>query len=861
MIGGINCSQWMEEVFAGKHVIQAAGPAHIAIRSHIGLVALAVLIALLSAPSLVVAQVPGPPPGTGLGGPEIDLNEDEPTPVTSEQLSGSAEGWEGVTIAEISVRGNRRVEADTILDRIRIEPGDEISRSGLSADLRRIHRLGFFDEIEVRGERTAQGQARLIFVVEEKPAIDAIEFVGNDTLSEDDLREALRIRRFSILDTVRVVESAEAIRDLYREEGHFLAEVDHRVRLREGRPDLAVVTFDIREFAQVEVKRVTFVGNEALSSDELSGVMATRPGNLLSFMTEMGTFREDRFEEDLQRLTAFYYNHGYVQVQVEMPAVRLSRDKRHLYITIRVEEGPQHFVGDVGVRGDLLTEPEELMAMTSLGDDEVFRYGALQEDMMALTRFYQDAGYANVRINPLTRIHPDSHRVDVDFDIVRGERVRIGRIEIVGNMITRDEVIRRELVIEEGDWYSASTIERSQMRVRRLGFFESVDMSTQQTEDPGLIDLQLRVAERPTGTFQLGAGLSSQENFIFQGQVAQQNLFGRGQALELSVMTSSIRTLFNLRFSEPWLLGSRWRFAMDLYNFDFLYQEFGRRSLGGTLSFGYPIGDLLGLAVGDALSASVRYKLEDVTVTPGGILGTQAPSGSPLFEGGLTSSIRLGLRYDSRDDALFPTSGMYHSASAELADSTWTLSGNEFLKVDGDARAFFPLFWNFVLRMNVSAGWVASTNSEKPVPIFERYFVGGPETVRGFDRFSLGPVQRVPGTTDDPAGGLESFRRGGNKKLIFTTEIEFPIFAAAQLRGVLFADMGNAFDQGDPFSLRPDLLADDEMRYADALRTSVGFGVRWFSPIGPLRFEWGIPLQRLPGERPLVFDFSITNAF
>lgn len=813
-------------------------------------------LAVAVVPTLAQAQTPG------VGGElELDAPEFGAPQTPSPDLSPDAGQWEGKAVVDIEVTGNRRVETETVLDRIQLQVGDVLDREQITADIRRIHDLGYFDDIQVEATAVDADEVVLTFVLEEKPAIDAIEFVGIDALSEDDVEEVVTLRRFSLLNVTRVAESAEAIRDLYRDEGYFLTEVDFDITTREDRPDLAVVTFEIQEFAQVEVKRVTFLGNAAIPDQELQSIMATREGNILSFLTEMGTFQEERFEEDLQRLTAYYYNHGYVQVQVEMPTVRLSKDKQHLYITVRIEEGPQHFTDTIDVQGDLITDADELLAITTLGDEEVFRYGTLQEDMLRLTQFYQDAGYANVHINPLTQIDTDTHHVQVAFDINKGNKVRIGRIEVVGNTTTRDEVIRRELVIEEGQWYSGSAIERSQGRVRRLGYFEEVNVTSQQTEDPDVVDLQVQVAERPTGTFQLGAGLSSQENFIFQGQVSQQNLFGRGQSLELSVQASSIRTLFNLRFAEPWLLGSRWNFAMDLYNFDFLYQDFARRSMGGTLTFGYPIGEMLGLPMGDALTASLRYKLEDVDVRPGGITGSQAPPGSPLFEGGLTSSLRLGAQYDTRDDQLFPTSGAYHSASAELADGTLTMSGNEFVKFDADARGYMPLFWNFVLRLNASAGWVASTAEDKPVPLFERYFVGGPETVRGFERFSLGPSQRVPATTDDPAGRLERFHRGGNKKLVLTTEVEFPIFAAAQLRGVLFADAGNAFDEGQPLTLRPDVFVDPDQDYANALRTSVGFGVRWFSPIGPLRFEWGFPLQRLPGERPVVFDFSITNAF
>ncbi len=769
--------------------------------------------------------------------------------------------WEGQTVVSVEVEGNRRVEADTVRDRVTTEAGQLVNRQQITNDIRRIHGLGYFDDVQVRA-RSEAGGVVLTFVVVEKPAVDAIRFVGNSAISDDDLEEELRFRRFSILDLAAVARTAEAIREKYHQDGYFLAEVDFEVMPREDRPDLAVVIFEIREYSKVEVKRVTFLGNEEISSDELRNVIATRAGNVLSFMTQMGSFQEEEFEIDLQRLTAFYYDHGFVQVQVEMPTLRLSPDKRHLYITIRIDEGPQHFTGDLQFSGDLLVDEEELQGMARITDEEVFRYSALQMDLMRLSRFYQDAGYANVRVNPLMipREADGQDYVDVTYDIQKGELVYIGRIEVVGNLKTRDQVIRREFVIEEGELFSASGIERSQRRVERLGFFEVVNVTSQETQSPDVIDLQVQVEERPTGTFQAGMGISSQERYVIQGSVSQENLFGRGQSLQLSIQWSPIRRLFNLRFQDPRFFGSQWYFATDLYNFTYQYQDFDRLSRGGTLTFGYPIGDLLRLPVGDALNTTLRYKLEDVSVEPGGVNQITERPASPLFTGGLTSSLRWGLSYDTRDDRLFPSRGQYHTTSAEWADQ-YLLSENRFLKLDGDARFYRPLFWNFVLRLNASIGFVASTAPDRPVPIFERYFVGGPETVRGFERFTLGPARRVPVGGDDPSQELRPFHYGGNKQLVLTAEVEFPIFAAAQLRGVLFADAGNAFDDGEPFTLRLDLFNDDALDHQDALRTAVGVGIRWFSPIGPLRLEWGVPLQRLQGERPIVFDLSIQNAF
>ncbi|WP_164856034.1 outer membrane protein assembly factor BamA [Lujinxingia sediminis] len=816
---------------------------------------LGALVGLIGMPTALHAQ--GMPQ---LERPEI-LDSAPVAPRLSAQLPSGEAAAEGQDIAEVRVQGNRRVEAASILDRVRLRAGMALSREQVSEDIRRIFALGYFDDVRVDATATGEGVV-VTFIVDEKPAIDAIRYRGNDALSTEDIEEVVELQRFSIANFADINRSATAIQELYREKGHYLAEVDYEIDGVEGRDDLAVVTFEIREYSKVRVKRVTLLGNSAIEDDELKNIMATREGHWLSFLTKFGNFREQDFQDDLTRLVVYYYHQGYLQVQIDEPTIRLSRDKRDLYLTIRIDEGIKHYLNEVTIQGDLLADEDQLRAMIDLEPGDVMLWGEMLTGIQRIQRFYQDAGYANARVVPQPiPTQEDPSKVNLALTVTQGPLVSIGRIEVVGNVKTRDKVVRRELVIEEGQLYSASAIEQSRARVERLGYFEQVTVTSQPTSSPDVVDLRIEIKERPTGTFQIGAGLSSQESFIFQGQVSQENLLGRGQSLALSIQASGIRRLFNLRFSEPWLLGTRWQFAVDLYNFDYLYQDFSRVSTGGNLTFGYPLGELLGLEIGDALSTSLTYKLEDVQVKPGGYSGTNVQPASPLFTGGLTSSVRLGAYLDTRDNRIFPKRGMYHSARVEVADGTLTASENEFIKYDLDARFYFPLFWNMVLRLNGNLGFVTSTSPDRPVPIFERYFAGGPDTIRGFDRYTLGPSRRVPGSSDDPSGGLSEFHYGGNKRLVLTAEVEFPIIAAGNVTGVVFTDVGNAFDDGTPFTLKLDLMSDDANRYADALRTTVGFGVRWFSPIGPLRFEWGVPLERLSGEKPLVFDFSIQNAF
>jgi outer membrane protein insertion porin family len=331
--------------------------------------------------------------------------------------------------------------------------------------------------------------------------------------------------------------------------------------------------------------------------------------------------------------------------------------------------------------------------------------------------------------------------------------------------------------------------------------------------------------------------------------------------LSLQAQISGVRNLFNLQFTEPWLFDSRWQFSVTAFNFEYQFQDFTRNSTGGDMSFGYPISEALELDIPGELVARGKYKLEDVQVESGGRSeGSQQRPGS-FFAGGITSSLGFELQYDTRNNKLFPTEGQLHTAKVEYANEDITFSETEFVKWDWESRLYVPIVWEFVLRLNAEVGYIAGLSAEEPVPLFERYFVGGPRTVRGFDRFTLGPARRVARGGGDPSSSLSDFNIGGNKQLLLTAEVEFPILTAAGLKGVVFADAGNAFDDGQPLTLAVDLFKDPENNYSDALRSAVGFGIRWRSPLGPLRFEWGFPLQRLRGEDAVVFDFSIGNAF
>jgi outer membrane protein insertion porin family len=480
-------------------------------------------------------------------------------------------------------------------------------------------------------------------------------------------------------------------------------------------------------------------------------------------------------------------------------------------------------------------------------------------------------------VNLLTDIDPDADTIGVTYDLQRGEMAYIGRIRIVGNAATRDRVIRRELVIAEGDRYSLTAIDRSKAYLRQLGIFEEVTVRERPSpEGPNLIDLEIEVSERHTRSFQIGAGFSSAENFLATAQISENNLFGRGQSLSLNAMFSSIRQLFMVSFIEPHLWDSPVSMQLDVFNRSLAYRNFDRLSRGGSLNLGYR--PFLEHPFWRDLSFFGGYRVEDVQLR-----NVSSTRSLRLYQSGLTSSITTGVSLDRRNDRITTTRGVYLAVNNELADALWG-SDFEFDRVRGIVRGYTHPSWlncaergelrtgqskfaqgacrwvrGWVLRGNFEIGYVGSTRADAVVPASERFYPGGPNSVRGFPQFSLGPRAPAVRSGGNPASTLTDVFDGGTRELLANVELEFPLVNAIGIRGVVFADAGNAFGVSDPYSFRLDVFSDrdDEL----VLRTAVGLGFRWQSPLGMLRFEWGFPLQVRASERRTVFNFSIGPSF
>src|SRR5919109_2292412 len=557
-------------------------------------------------------------------------------------------------IRAIEVKGNKKVETSTIQFYIRTRVGDEFSVARIREDILRIYRLGFFKDVQVDVEEF-EGGLKVTFIVVEEPFVRDMTIVGAQAIKREEIEGKLALKANSVLNRNQVRDSLDKIKQLYQEKGYYFAEAE--AVYTEVGPEEIDLTIRITEGEKILIKRITFVGNRAIEAWELKNVMETKEATLISFITGTGVYQRETLRNDLRRIEALYQTRGFLRVDVSEPDVRVDPKAKGIFITISVKEQDQYRVGRLQVAGDDLFSAAELKSLMRLQEGEIFDRSQLANDVLKLSDRYTERGYAFADVVPLTNIDQEKRLVNIDVQIDRGPQVRVGRILIVGNEITRDKVIRREIRLNEGDLFDSSRLRRSRQRLGNLGFFEEVKLDTRRRPEEDLVDLEARVKEQPTGAFTAGAGYSSTQAVIGTASVRQNNLFGRGQRLALSAALSSISADFTLSFTEPYFLDSQYTLGLEAYNRSFDYDTFDSQETGGGLRFSRPIGEYLRLGLG--------YRYEAIDITD---VASDASQRIKDLAGRSTSSvITPSMTWDTRDNALNPSRGFYNLLLVDFA--------------------------------------------------------------------------------------------------------------------------------------------------------------------------------------------------
>ena len=729
---------------------------------------------------------------------------------------------ESPTISKIIITGNKRIEAAAIGSKLISQVGRPYSSDNIREDIKAIYKMGFFDQVVVDLTDGA-----LTYIITEKPTLEKIEFEGNDALSDTKLLELIKSKAFTVFDVNKINEDRKAILHAYEEKGYYLAELSYEIK-DVTKDNQATLVFKINEGKKIQIKQITFLGNEAIPDDKLRSIIQSRESDILSFVTRFGTYQDAILDRDVQILNYFYYTRGYVQAIVSPPEIYITPDKQWIYITIHIEEGPQFTFGQMDVDGDLLFPKEELMNSIDIKDGQTFNNEIVNREVMKLATKYKDEGYAFANVIPVTSIREAERKVDILFTFEKGEKVYIGEINFINNTKTRDKVLRRELRIHEGELYNETRVQESLANIRRLGFFSNVTIDKPQGRKSDVVDLEITVEEKSTGTLNVGAGYSSTDGFVLTAQISEENFLGYGHHLTLNANLSKLNQRYNLSYRWPYFMDSTWLVGADLYRTRRLTTNFGEDKNGFDVLAGHPV------PIIDYTDLFVTYKLEDVNLSARG--GQVLPRAGS--QDGLTSSVTTAVIRDQRDNRLDPREGSYQSASFEYSG----LGGDRFfMKGLFEGRLYFPLPLDMVLKGKLAYGivWKLPDND---IPLNERFILGGVNSLRGYEPGTIGSI--------DSTG----FRIGGSQMVLLNLEHEIPIVPDVGIRFVTFYDAGSGYSRWDNVWTSNDLQE-------DRIRQDIGVGLRWFSPMGPLRFEWGIPLDREPGEEAVNFQFAIQPPF
>ena len=721
-------------------------------------------------------------------------------------------------IADIQIKGQIRIEADAIKRKIKTQAGDVYLLKRLTEDLKAVYSMGYFDDIRIETEKGPKGKT-IIFNVKEKPTIRAIRIKGNIAFDDKKIMENLTIKTGSILNVYKIQKNIERIEALYKEKHYHNIQVEYKTKPRPK--NQADLQFILTEGKKTRIKKIRFVGNRAVKSRKLKKLMTTSEKGLFSFITSSGELKKENLSKDTDKISAYYQNNGYIQAKVGEPQVEF---KDHwIDITIKIEEGKRFKVGTVAIEGDLIQTAEKLKQRLKITPETFYNREMVRKDLLMLSDLYADEGYAQANISPKIGQNTEAQRVNIIFMIKKGPEVYFEKIFISGNTSTRDKVIRRELKIYEQELFSSSRLKRGIRNLYRLDYFQDIKVDTRKGSADDKMILKIDVQEKPTGAFSFGGGYSTVDDFFLTAMLEKRNFLGRGQTVTVRGKAGGRSSRFTLSFTEPWLFDIPLSAGVDVYNQTFDYDDYDKDSVGGNIRFGYPLYDFVRLYV------SYGYDISDVQdIEP------FASNQIKDIEGeNATSKVSTTLRYDSRDRIFNATEGSDHRITAQYAG----LGGDfAYTKVEADTGWYFPLWGDTIGFVHGKTGYVKE-NSGGKLPDFERFYLGGMNSVRGY------------GWHDISAKDADGADIGGEKMVQFNIEYLIPLFKDEGIVGVIF------FDSGDVYGV-------DEDIDLGQMHESTGVGLRWYSPVGPIRLEYGYRLNGKTEEgRGGRWEFSMGMSF
>jgi outer membrane protein insertion porin family len=746
-------------------------------------------------------------------------------------LSTVVLAFDPFVVKDIRVEGVQRTDAGTVFSYLPIKVGDRIDDEKASAAVKALYATGFFRDVRLEEEGGV-----LVVIVQERPTISQIDIVGTKEFEKDTLKKALKdigIAESRIFDRSALERAEQEFKRQYINRGYYAMKVTTTATPQER--NRVAVNFTVEEGDVAKIANINIVGAQAFSEKTLITEMQLSTPGWLTWYTKNDQYSKQKLAADLETLRSYYTNRGYLEFAVESTQVSITPDKEDIYITVNIAEGPKYTFSDVRLAGELLLPEAELLRLITVKPGDVYSREKLTQSAKAISDRLGSDGYAFANVNAVPEVDRPNRQAAFTFYIDPGRRVYIRRINISGNARTRDEVIRRELRQLEGAWYDATRIDRSKVRITRLNYFEDVNIETPAVPgSPDQVDLDVTVTEKATGNLLAGVGYSTADGVVLSGSISQNNVFGTGNSVSASINTSKVNRTIALTYVEPYWTADGISRSIELYdkNVDpssLPIAQYSSSTYGTALNFGVPVTET------DVINFGGRY--EHTTLH----LFSNSP---PLYLdfvrqfGSVTNTfiVTAGWSRDTRDSILFPTRGLLQSAFGEVGLPFGDL---EYYKTNYLIQWFTPMPLNSVLMLRGEFGYGGGL-SNKTLPFFKAYYGGGVGSVRGYETASLGP-QDAQGNTI-----------GGRRKIIGNAEVFFPLPGTKagdqSVRLSVFADAGQIYDAG----FQPTL---------ESFRYSTGIGLAWSSPVGPLKFSYGVPINKKVGDKVQHFQFQVGTGF
>jgi outer membrane protein insertion porin family len=739
-----------------------------------------------------------------------------------------AQAIEPFVIKDIRVEGIQRTEAGTVFSYLPVKVGDTMTDEKATQTIRALFGTGFFKDVTIEAEGDV-----LVVLVQERPSVAQIDFTGLREFDKETVLKAMSqigLAEGRIFDKSVLDRAEQELKRQYLSRGRYAANVSTTVTPLER--NRVALNFAVQEGEAAKIREISIIGNQAFSEKELLRQVSLRTPGWLTWYSKADQYSRQKLAADLETLRSYYLDRGYLEFNIESTQVSITPDKKDIFITVAVSEGPKYTVSDVKVAGELLLPEPEIRKLITLKPGDVFSRARVTESTKAISDRLGNDGYAFANVNAAPELDKEKRQAAFTFFVDPGRRVYVRRVNIAGNNRTRDEVIRRELRQFEGGWFSSEKVALSRTRVDRLGYFTDVSVETpavQGTTDQ--VDVNLTVAERPTGAVLLGAGFGSGEGVILSGSVSQQNIFGSGKHVSVGLNTSKINTTYSLSYTDPYFTVEGVSRGFDLFmrEIDAASSGLGNyrtQTLGGALRFGVPVTEL------DTINYGIGYehtKIDTFADSPLIYLDYVRTFGSK--NDAILGTV--GWTRDSRDSVIYPTKGTQQKAHVELGLPGGSLN---YYKASYQYQRYFPISRDYTLMLNGELGYGDGYGDTSTLPFFKNFYVGGVNSLRGFRAFTVGPKD------------IQNNPRGGNVKVLGNAEFLFPF---PGLAGERSARMSAFIDTG---------MANDSFDLAE-IRAAAGIGVLWVSPMGPLKISAAVPLRDRPGDRKQFFQFTFGGAF